>query len=115
MSVTMRRVWLGLAVAVAVFNVVAGLAVAVGATDDSGSGRVGGAGVMLLGGAAAALGLSLRGNRERWGNMLIALGVLPALLWFWYLAPAVAAITVVAGAIAENRHLRHVSTAPQPG
>jgi hypothetical protein len=115
MSVTIRKGWLGLAVAVAAFNLVAGTAVAAGTTDDTGSGRVWVSGVMLVGGAAIVWGLSIRRNRERWGNTLIAFGALPALLWFWYLVPAIAAIAVIAGSIIENRHLRHPRTAPQMG
>jgi hypothetical protein len=115
MSTMMHKGWLGLAVAVAAFNLVAGAAVATGGTDDTGSGRVWVSGVMLVGGAAIAWGLSIRRNRERRGNTLIALGALPALLWFWYLVPAIAAIAVIAGSIIENRHLRHPRTALQMG
>jgi hypothetical protein len=106
MSVTMQKGWLGLAIAVAVFNLFAGATVAAGTTDDSGSGRIGVSGLMLVGGAAMVWGLSIRRNHERRGNTLIAFGALPAILWFWYLAPAVAAIAVVAGSMAENHHLR---------
>ena len=104
-----------LAVAVAAFNLVAGTAVATGASDDSGSGRVWGSGVMLVGCAAIVWGLSIRRNRERWGNTLIAVGALPALLWFWYLVPAIAAIAVIAGSTIENHRLRHPRAAPQLG
>ena len=105
MSEAMQKGWRALVVGVAVFNLVAGAAVAAGATDDSGAGRVYGAGLMLLGGAAMLGGLSIRTNNESRSNTLIAVGALPALLWFWYLIPAVAAIAVVTGSILEHRRL----------
>ena len=87
MNDTVRKVWLALAMATAAFNLLAGAAVAAGATGDTGIGQAALAAVMLVGGAVMALGLAIR-DRGRIGNTLIALGAIPALLWFWYLVPA---------------------------
>ena len=112
MTATVRKAWLAAAMATAAFNLLAGTAVAAGATDDAGTGRVVTAALMVFGGGVMAVGLATRNHRARTGNTLIALGALPALLWFWYLIPALLAVAVVAGAVAENRQLPRSATVP---
>ena len=107
MTETMRKVWLAAAMATTAFNLLAGTAIAAGATDDTGTGRATAAALMIVGGAVMALGLATRNDAPRRRNTLIALGAVPALLWFWYLVPALLAIAVIAGAVGENRRLSH--------
>ena len=103
MPAVLRRWWVALAIAVATFNVLAGVGLAISGSDMSASSRGVWVTVMLAGSGAVAWGLTRRAHQQPHAHLLVVLGTLPTLLWFWLVVPAIVAVAVISGALLETR------------
>ncbi len=100
MKLTTQRVFLGLAVALVIYQA----SIAVGATflaDDSD--RWFFVVISALGAVIASAGLKIAKQAPTWSGLLIAVGVLPSIIMFWVIIPPIIALWVAVYAVYNGR------------
>ncbi len=100
MMLTTQQVFLGLAVALVIYQ--AGLAVGVAFVADD-SDRWLFVVVPALGAVIALAGLKIARQSPIWSGLLIAVGVLPSILMFWMIVPPIIALWVAVYAVYNGR------------
>jgi hypothetical protein len=122
MSETLRRNWWQILAALyAAVEIIMGIGVAVGAgagiEDRPGPGSIAGGSAIALGGLVIIAGLVLRRRRRVAGDVLIAVGSVPALPFFWMIVPPVLGLVVITAAAvdaAEERALHGAGPGRSP-
>ena len=83
--------------------------------EDRTAGAVAGGGVHAIAGVVVLAGLVARRRRPRRGDLMIAVGVLPLLIWFWTIVLPALAVAVMVPALLDVDHAPERATGAVPG
>lgn len=83
--------------------------------EDRTAGAVAGGGAHAIAGVVVLAGLVVRRQRRRRGDLMIAVGVLPLLIWFWTIVLPALAVAVMVPALLDADHAPERATEAVPG